>query len=214
MRRILVVVLGLVLTLAFSVDAFAQPEKGQRRSTQAKQDKQDGKAKQVKQDGKGRQRGDAVKRFDTDGDGKLCPEEYKAGFKKAPEGQFEKIDANKDGFVTREEMRKMRQKQAQEKKKKLLAADKDKDGKVTLAEYKAVFPKANPKAFERLDTDKDGSLSAEEIKKIGARRGGKDKDDKDGKGKDAPQASETKDDDKKPGKKPGKRDKDKGKPKN
>lgn len=43
---------------------------------------------------------------DTDGDGKLSPAEFAAGFPKGdPEKRFATADTNNDGFLTREELK-------------------------------------------------------------------------------------------------------------
>jgi hypothetical protein len=57
---------------------------------------------------------------DTDGDGKISYEEYRASKEKAHERQFKKMDANGDGYIDADEkqaqkdkMRAMRQKRKQ-----------------------------------------------------------------------------------------------------
>lgn len=57
---------------------------------------------------------------DTDGDGKVSYEEYRASKEKAHERQFKKIDTNGDGYIDaaekqaqKDKMRKMREKRKQ-----------------------------------------------------------------------------------------------------
>lgn len=57
---------------------------------------------------------------DTDGDGKISYEEYRASKEKAHERQFKKMDSNGDGYIDADEkqalkdkMRKMREKRKQ-----------------------------------------------------------------------------------------------------
>lgn len=151
-----------------------------------------------------------VKQMDKNGDGKVSAEEFPG-----PPPLFERIDADKDGFITKEEIAKMQaaggpngpaakakaaaaRKQAGDDEKakdkdkdkakdedkpadkksgdgdskpavasdnagedgfgpRLKAMDKDGDGKITRAEFSGP-----EQLFDRLDLDKDGSISSDE----------------------------------------------------
>src|SRR5664279_5222699 len=49
------------------------------------------------------------KKADTNGDGKLSPDEFKAAFPKANDKKFAKADTNNDGFLTPDELKAARQ---------------------------------------------------------------------------------------------------------
>lgn len=103
------------------------------------------------------------KAMDTDGDGKLSPEEHAAGAKR----MFDTMDANKDGKVTANEMDAAHEKVTGQKvaKSDLSSADKIKavdangDGVLTAEEHAA----GSKKMFDKMDTNKDGFLSQDEV---------------------------------------------------
>ena len=66
------------------------------------------------------------------------------------------VDANKDGFLTIQELQ---QAVAGADPQRIKAADTDKDSKLSMYEYE----RALPKSFDEADTDKDGLLSMQEI---------------------------------------------------
>jgi Ca2+-binding EF-hand superfamily protein len=84
-----------------------------------------------------------LRKNDTNKDGKTSKEEYLAGMEKA----FVTRDADKDGFLTGEELL-----------SNSPPADKDKDGKVSKEEYLAIYSKT----FDAMDKDKDGFLTGTE----------------------------------------------------
>jgi Ca2+-binding EF-hand superfamily protein len=138
-------------------------------------------------------------RFDTNKDGTVTLAEAEAGVKAArsehidrmferrdsnqdarlsrdesrmPKPWFDRVDADKDGFLTKAELlaapTREQQKQAQIGAPPMFARlDANKDGKVDRAEV----DKAAADMLARLDTNKDGALSADELKS-GAFHGG------------------------------------------
>ena len=115
---------------------------------------------------------------------------------------FDQADVNNDGFLSRNETNAMASKSAQpvieRMEKEFAAMDKDKNGQLSLAEFKAAANsrlagqavvgadrldtnkdgKISPaefrtpilSTFDRADTNKDGKLTAEEAKKAQGRR--------------------------------------------
>ncbi|ATF19100.1 EF-hand domain-containing protein [Phaeobacter gallaeciensis] len=90
----------------------------------------------------------------------------KGGF--GPRMSFEEMDTNGDGQVTKAEMKGLRE-------ARFATADANGDGKLTLAEMEAAAQaRAKTRAaamLERMDADKDGALSLDELPK--PRRAGK-----------------------------------------
>jgi hypothetical protein len=92
--------------------------------------------------------------LDKDGNGSISRDEW------ARDPQtFDRLDANKDGVLSREELgqavqQRIRQR-ADDRWKRL---DKDGNGSISREEW----PR-NPEAFDRLDTNKDGLLTREEL---------------------------------------------------
>jgi Ca2+-binding EF-hand superfamily protein len=101
--------------------------------------------------------------MDTNGDGKLAPEEHTGGARK----MFQTMDANKDGKVTATEMDLAHDQMAGKRgaKSHMSAADKikkldsDGDGILTAEEHDA----GAKTMFERMDTDRDGMVSKAEL---------------------------------------------------
>ena len=115
------------------------------------------------QQGKGAPQ-ERFKAADTNGDGKLSREEAKALPRIAE--HFDKIDADKDGFVTPQELHAMHKKHDGDRFARM---DTDRDGKISRAEADR-FPKLGEK-FTTLDTNGDGFLSKEELQAAhGARK--------------------------------------------
>ena len=96
-------------------------------------------------------------KFDADKDGKVSKAEFLA-----QRPGFDKVDANKDGAVTAEEVKAM----PAAKKRGASGAgfvdrfDTDKDGKVSAAEY----DEKRGKAFEAMDKNKDSFVDEGELK--------------------------------------------------
>jgi hypothetical protein len=95
-------------------------------------------------EGKGGMRG----KIDTNNDGKITLAESQA----AAKSKFDKLDANKNGSITRDE--------AQGRDRLFEHADANKDGKVTLAEMQT---KAK-EHFVARDTNKDNVLTQDEMR--------------------------------------------------
>lgn len=105
-----------------------------------------------------------IKRLDTNGDSKVSLEEVKAQAADA----FKAFDADKNGEVTRDEIKVKRQAFRQVRKEWRDARDKTGAEKTAAIEkIKAMRPAMLPgmgrKGFKRADADKNGSLSLAEV---------------------------------------------------
>jgi hypothetical protein len=97
--------------------------------------------------------------LDTNADGAISKEEIAAHKAK----KFTEMDANKDGFLSEDEMIAAHEKKMADRKRKgagkmIERLDTDKDGKVSAAE----FSNHEMPGFDKIDTNKDGSISADE----------------------------------------------------
>lgn len=103
------------------------------------------------------------KAADKNGDGKLDKNEAQAAMV-VPE-HFDEADANKDGFIDHDELRKYHRSDAYRNHVKgeqnFTKADKDKDGKLTKDEAKAI-PNVSTN-FDAIDVDKDGTVDSKEV---------------------------------------------------
>lgn len=97
-----------------------------------------------------------IKAADTNGDGMISRDEAKALPRLAQ--HFDQIDADKNGFVTTQELQAMHGKHREERFARM---DTDRDGKISKAEADR-FPKLGEK-FTALDTNGDGFLSKDEL---------------------------------------------------
>jgi Ca2+-binding EF-hand superfamily protein len=111
-------------------------------------------------------RGDEM-RADKDGDGKVSRAEATAEATQRTNEWFDKLDHDKDGYVTADEIRQARDArrgQMQEKfDEHFNAADTNHDGQLSLDEVQANMPRLADR-FSTLDKDKNGLLSKEELK--------------------------------------------------
>jgi Ca2+-binding EF-hand superfamily protein len=120
--------------------------------------------------GGGRPALERLKAMDKDGDGKVSKQEFTG-----PEPLFARLDADKDGFITQDEATRLGGGPADAPKPKaeapkdaprvgaqllerLKTMDKDGDGKISRSEFTG-----RPQVFDRLDADKDGFLTKDEI---------------------------------------------------
>ncbi|MFA6241877.1 MAG: hypothetical protein WC655_13165 [Candidatus Hydrogenedentales bacterium] len=104
-------------------------------------------------------------RADANSDGKLTFEEVSAAAPKFTKERFDKVDKNSDGVLTQEEMAAIRQQVEGAAGSRLMAADANQDGKVTLEEITAKAPNFPAERFNKLDANKDGALTQDELSK-------------------------------------------------
>lgn len=94
-----------------------------------------------------------IKAADTNHDGSVDRVEY---LRRVTEAFFF-VDVNKDGFLTNSEIQ---QTIAGADPQRIVAADSNKDGKLSMYEYQ----KAIARSFDEADSNGDGLLSMEEVK--------------------------------------------------
>lgn len=109
-----------------------------------------------------------IEKADADKDGKVTFEEMKALRPSITQEQFKTLDRNKDGVLTKEDApaapRTMKEgsKEPNPMAGFIERADKDKDGKASYDEVKAVAPEMTPDLFSKLDKNGDGFLTVDE----------------------------------------------------
>jgi Ca2+-binding EF-hand superfamily protein len=107
---------------------------------------------------------------DKDGDGRVSRAEATSSGAERSGEWFDKLDLNKDGYLTQEEMKQARDTRNGrhgEMKEKMEArfkeADVNGDGQISLDEAQSKMPRVAER-FSTLDTDKNGLLSKDELK--------------------------------------------------
>jgi Ca2+-binding EF-hand superfamily protein len=108
------------------------------------------------------------KAADTDGNGSISRAEAEAS-KSWVAGQFDKLDADKDGQLTRDEMKAAR-KEGHERMRehaveRFRTADANGDGGIDLAEAQTGMPKLAEK-FSTVDANNDGKVTPAELKAL------------------------------------------------
>lgn len=108
---------------------------------------------------------------DTDGDGRISRAEATAASNQRSAEWFDKVDRDKDGYLTSEELKEARQtwrgKRHDRKAhmgERFKEADANADGQISLDEAQARMPKLAER-FSELDADKDGLLSKDELRR-------------------------------------------------
>ena len=102
--------------------------------------------------------------LDTDKDGRISVKESQDGVAR----MFKEADTNKDGFISKEEMqahhKAMHEKRGEMMRDKWKAADKDGDGALSRAEVDAAKMPMLTRDFDKLDKNKDGKLTPDEMR--------------------------------------------------
>jgi len=102
--------------------------------------------------------------MDADKDGRISVKESQDGVAR----MFKEADTNKDGFISKEEMqahhKAMHENRGEMMRDKWKAADKDGDGALSRAEVDAAKMPMMARDFDKLDKNKDGKLTPDEMR--------------------------------------------------
>jgi Ca2+-binding EF-hand superfamily protein len=110
-------------------------------------------------------------RADKDGDGRVSRAEAESAGAERSAEWFDKLDLDKDGYVTAEESKQahqarrehMRGEMKEKMEQRFKEADANSDGQLSLDEVQAKMPRMAER-FSQLDADKNGMLSKDELK--------------------------------------------------
>ena len=99
-----------------------------------------------------------MKRLDVNNDGSISRDEWKGN----PQ-VFERIDKNGDGSLTREELIAAGPRQSRQSRPggRIIQMDTNNDNQISRDEWKG-----EPKRFDRLDVNRDGVITREELRSI------------------------------------------------
>ncbi|MGE0583358.1 MAG: EF-hand domain-containing protein [Steroidobacteraceae bacterium] len=107
-----------------------------------------------------------IRHFDRDGDGRVSRQESIDAAVDRANRRFEQLDANKDGYLTQDEMNAARKTMRERVKERAgehwKAADKDGDGAISRSEAEAGMPML-ARRFDQLDANKDGKITRDEM---------------------------------------------------
>jgi Ca2+-binding EF-hand superfamily protein len=113
-------------------------------------------------------------RADTDGDGRVSRAEATAAGSDRSGEWFDKLDLDKDGYITQEEMRQARETRRTGGRERtdehFKSADTNGDGQLSLDEVQAKMPRLAER-FSQVDKDGNGFLSKEELQRGPRHRG-------------------------------------------
>ena len=159
MRKISLWAVGIMMTSAFaSIVSLGQtPAPTERPTVEGTQSSQGSVTE--RQEGRRKHGQDRLARIDANRDGRISREEWPRN----PEG-FSRLDANNDGFLTTDEMRQAREKGGRAHRS-FQTMDQNSDGQITREEWKG-----RAEVFDRLDSNHDGTVKTDELKGRGGKR--------------------------------------------
>ncbi|MGH9426265.1 MAG: EF-hand domain-containing protein [Terriglobia bacterium] len=100
------------------------------------------------------------KKLDQDGDGRISRSEWQRN-----EQAFDRMDADKNGFLTKEELRAAAREFRGKRRDGLRKMDTDADGNISQSEWKC-----QEQMFNELDANHDGMLSRDELREARTQR--------------------------------------------